>query len=145
MPDVTGLLAGVVDALDEPFADSSAIPTFAVAMSTARHVKVALSGIGGDEAFAGYPRYLGVRLARRYARLPHPLRNPGIDEHRIGDNQHAADLHSADRFRQIAHGSAAEHQPPRRRKAPRGPRHVCSSRRDGVARAGQTPASTSMS
>jgi len=73
-PDVAGLLPGVVEALDEPFADSSAIPTFAVAMSTARHVKVALSGIGGDEAFAGYPRYLGVRLAARYARLPRSLR-----------------------------------------------------------------------
>ena len=74
VPDVVGLLPGVVDALDEPFADSSAIPTFAVAMSTARHVKVALSGIGGDEVFAGYPRYLGVRVARRYARLPRPVR-----------------------------------------------------------------------
>jgi len=74
VPDVAGLLPGVIDALDEPFADSSTIPTFAVAMSTARHVKVALSGIGGDEAFAGYPRYLGVRLADRYARLPRPLR-----------------------------------------------------------------------
>ena len=74
VPDVTELLPGVVDALDEPFADSSALPTFAVAMWTARHVKVALSGIGGDEAFAGYPRYLGVRVAGRYARLPRPVR-----------------------------------------------------------------------
>jgi asparagine synthase (glutamine-hydrolysing) len=74
VPDVAGLLPGVLDALDEPFADSSALPTFAVAMATARHVKVALSGIGGDEAFAGYPRYLGVRFARRYARLPRPVR-----------------------------------------------------------------------
>jgi asparagine synthase (glutamine-hydrolysing) len=73
-PDVAGLLPGVVDALDEPFADSSAIPTFAVALATARHVKVALSGIGGDEAFGGYPRYLGVRLAAHYARLPRSLR-----------------------------------------------------------------------
>jgi asparagine synthase (glutamine-hydrolysing) len=74
VPDVLGLLPGVVDALDEPFADSSAIPTFAVAMATARHVKVALSGIGGDETFAGYPRHLGVRLAAHYARLPRALR-----------------------------------------------------------------------
>jgi asparagine synthase (glutamine-hydrolysing) len=74
VPDVASLLPGVIDALDEPFADSSAIATFAVAMATARHVKVALCGIGGDEAFAGYPRYLGVRLAGRYARLPRPVR-----------------------------------------------------------------------
>ncbi len=75
VPDVAGLLPGVVDALDEPFANSSAIPTFAVSMSTARHVKVALSGIGGDEAFGGYPRHLGVRVAGLYARLPRPLRS----------------------------------------------------------------------
>jgi asparagine synthase (glutamine-hydrolysing) len=74
VPDVAELLPGVVEALDEPFADSSALPTFAIAMATARHVKVALSGVGGDEAFAGYPRYLGVRVARPYARLPRSLR-----------------------------------------------------------------------
>jgi asparagine synthase (glutamine-hydrolysing) len=73
-PDIAGLLPGVVEALDEPFADSSAIPTYAVAMATARHVKVALSGVGGDEAFAGYPRYVGVRAAGHYARLPRALR-----------------------------------------------------------------------
>ena len=50
------------------------MPTFAIAMATARHVKVALSGVGGDEAFAGYPRYLGVRVARPYARLPRSVR-----------------------------------------------------------------------
>jgi asparagine synthase (glutamine-hydrolysing) len=74
VPDVAELLPGVVEALDEPFADSSALPTFAIAMATARHVKVALSGVGGDEAFAGYPRYLGVRVAGPYARLPRSLR-----------------------------------------------------------------------
>jgi asparagine synthase (glutamine-hydrolysing) len=73
-PKAAELAPLIVRAFDEPFADSSAIPTYAVAMSTARHVKVALSGIGGDEAFAGYPRYLGVRLAGRYARLPRGLR-----------------------------------------------------------------------
>ncbi|HEY3067287.1 MAG TPA: asparagine synthase (glutamine-hydrolyzing) [Methylomirabilota bacterium] len=73
-PVVTDILPAIVRHFDEPFADSSAIPTFAVAKATARHVKVALSGIGGDEAFGGYPRYLGVRLAQGYARLPRPLR-----------------------------------------------------------------------
>ncbi len=69
-PKVADLLPAIVHHFDEPFADSSAIPTFVVAQATARHVKVALSGIGGDEAFAGYPRYLGVRLSERYAALP---------------------------------------------------------------------------
>jgi len=73
-PVVTDILPAIVRHFDEPFADSSAIPTFAVANATARHVKVALSGIGGDEAFGGYPRYLGVRVAQRYARIPRPLR-----------------------------------------------------------------------
>jgi asparagine synthase (glutamine-hydrolysing) len=74
-PKATDLLPTIVTHFDEPFADSSAIPTFIVAQATARHVKVALSGIGGDESFAGYPRYLGVRLSDGYARLPRPIRS----------------------------------------------------------------------
>lgn len=73
-PDVEKLLPTIVHHFDEPFADSSAIPTFVVAQATASHVKVALSGIGGDETFGGYPRYLGVRLSERYGRLPGWLR-----------------------------------------------------------------------
>jgi asparagine synthase (glutamine-hydrolysing) len=74
-PKVVDLLPSIIHHFDEPFADSSAIPTFVVAQATARHVKVALSGIGGDEAFAGYPRYLGLRLSERYARLPRWVRS----------------------------------------------------------------------
>ncbi|MFI5340648.1 MAG: asparagine synthase (glutamine-hydrolyzing) [Candidatus Methylomirabilales bacterium] len=74
-PRVADLLHPIVRHFDEPFADSSAIPTFVVAQATAHHVKVALSGIGGDETFAGYPRYLGLRLSERYARLPHWVRS----------------------------------------------------------------------
>jgi asparagine synthase (glutamine-hydrolysing) len=74
-PRVADLLPAVVHHFDEPFADSSALATFVVAQATARHVKVALSGIGGDETFAGYPRYLGLRLSQTYARLPVPLRS----------------------------------------------------------------------
>lgn len=69
-PDRPGLLDDVLDAFDEPFADSSAVPTLLVARATSAHVKVALAGIGGDELFGGYPRYLGIRLARAYDRLP---------------------------------------------------------------------------
>ncbi|HEV8306512.1 MAG TPA: asparagine synthase (glutamine-hydrolyzing) [Methylomirabilota bacterium] len=69
-PKVVDLLPAIVQHFDEPFADSSAVPTFAVAQATAHHVKVALSGVGGDETFGGYPRYLGVRLSERYRRLP---------------------------------------------------------------------------
>jgi asparagine synthase (glutamine-hydrolysing) len=72
-PAVADVLPGIVGAFDEPFADSSAVATFVVAQSAGREVKVALSGIGGDETFAGYPRHVGVRLATSYRRLPRPL------------------------------------------------------------------------
>jgi len=73
-PKAAELAPAIVRAFDEPFADSSAIATFAVAAATVRHVKVALSGIGGDETFAGYPRYLGLAVSERWARVPRALR-----------------------------------------------------------------------
>jgi asparagine synthase (glutamine-hydrolysing) len=56
-PDAACLLDELTYYFDEPFADSSAVPTFLVARMAARRVKVALSGDGGDEAFGGYRRY----------------------------------------------------------------------------------------
>lgn len=61
--------------LGEPFADPSLLPMSVLSRLAARHTKVALSGDGGDELFAGYQRYLGRVILRWYTRLPIPLRS----------------------------------------------------------------------
>jgi asparagine synthase (glutamine-hydrolysing) len=83
-PDVDGLVEDIVRSFDEPFGDSSALPTYLVARLARQHVTVALSGDGGDELFGGYTRYHDVlgraelrpaalrAIMRRLARaLPH--------------------------------------------------------------------------
>lgn len=64
----------VFEHVGQPFADSSLLPTMLVSRVAARHVKVALSGDGGDELFSGYQRYQARQLLRWYTRLPRCLR-----------------------------------------------------------------------
>ena len=72
-PDALSILGDLPWYLDEPFGDPSAIPTFLVSELAAKHVKVLLSGDGGDELFAGYDRYLVEDKEHSY-RLPSPAR-----------------------------------------------------------------------
>ncbi|HWG57109.1 MAG TPA: asparagine synthase (glutamine-hydrolyzing) [Gaiellaceae bacterium] len=71
-PDATEALPRLAEVLDEPFADSSILPTYLVSELARRHVTVALAGDGGDESFGGYERYRAVALARALARVPRP-------------------------------------------------------------------------
>lgn len=73
-PDAIALVPRIVRHHGEPFADSSAIPSFHLAEHTRRSVTVALNGDGGDEAFGGYTRYVANRLAGRADVLPLAVR-----------------------------------------------------------------------
>jgi asparagine synthase (glutamine-hydrolysing) len=74
-PDALEVLPVLVEHYGEPYADSSAIPTYYVARETRKYVTVALNGDGGDESFAGYERYAAMRLAESYHRIPALLRD----------------------------------------------------------------------
>ncbi|HET7454337.1 MAG TPA: asparagine synthase (glutamine-hydrolyzing) [Solirubrobacterales bacterium] len=68
-PNAVELLPKLVESFDEPFGDSSALPTYLVSELAVSEVKVALSGEGGDELFGGYYTYVADLLARRVGRL----------------------------------------------------------------------------
>jgi len=75
-PDAMEILPTLVEHYGEPFADSSAIPSYYVSRETRKYVTVALNGDGGDECFAGYERYAAMNLAQRYAKvLPAVIRD----------------------------------------------------------------------
>jgi len=95
-PDALAVLPELVDVYDEPFADSSAIPTYYLCRAARQHVTVALSGDGGDELHVGYPRYLrslliedigraATSVGRRWAAravelMPHGIKNRAVVE-----------------------------------------------------------------
>ena len=74
-PDVVALLPKLLWHMDEPLSDTAFITTFLVSEFARQDVKVILSGVGGDELFGGYRRYLGDHYAQRYRRLPGWLRD----------------------------------------------------------------------
>ncbi len=73
-PNAVEVLPKLIWHFEEPFGDSSAVPTYYVSQMTSQHVKVALNGDGGDESFAGYERYLGYKIVQYYRILPYRLR-----------------------------------------------------------------------
>ena len=73
-PDALDLLERLVWHHDQPFGDSSAIPTFLLSELTRKHVTVALCGDGGDELFAGYERFSGALVHHRYTKMPASVR-----------------------------------------------------------------------
>jgi len=73
-PDLASIFEPIVRALDEPHADDSAIPTWLLSQAVGSRYKVALTGIGGDELFAGYRRHIGLLATEYYAKLPARLR-----------------------------------------------------------------------
>ncbi|MFZ1702575.1 MAG: asparagine synthase (glutamine-hydrolyzing) [Pyrinomonadaceae bacterium] len=78
-PNALDVIPTLVEHYGEPYADSSAIPTYYVAKETRKHVTVALNGDGGDESFAGYERYVAMRIAEAYTRVPSALRKVFVE------------------------------------------------------------------
>ena len=74
-PKALEILPLLVERYGEPYADSSAIPSYYVAKETRKYVTVALNGDGGDESFAGYDRYQAMVLAKSYNHLPSILQD----------------------------------------------------------------------
>jgi asparagine synthase (glutamine-hydrolysing) len=105
-PDAAALVERIVEHFDEPFADSSALPTFLVAQMAARQVKVVLSGDGGDEIFAGYMTYTADVVAETYQRVPAILRRhliePAVARLPVSDEKNSLD-YLAKRFVAGAH------------------------------------------
>jgi len=111
-PDAVSILPKIVWHYNEPFADSSAIPTYYVSKMTRDFVTVALNGDGGDESFAGYERYLADKLADYYRRVP-PFIREGIMRRAVDKLPHSTNRRNF--FRRLKRFVKGISEPPERR------------------------------
>jgi asparagine synthase (glutamine-hydrolysing) len=108
-PDALAILPTLVRHYGEPYADSSAIPTYYVSQLTRREVTVALNGDGGDESFAGYERYRGNGIAERVRQIPGSRLATSLLAHALPDSLDPKNrLRQARRFLTVAHLPMAE-------------------------------------
>ncbi|MDY6953647.1 MAG: asparagine synthase (glutamine-hydrolyzing) [Thermodesulfobacteriota bacterium] len=105
--DMLDVFPDVLSTFDEPFSDSSAIPTYIVSRETRRHVTVALSGDGGDELFAGYRSYLAEYWFKRYMRLPALLREKVLERiiHTLPDSRDMRAMEYVRRLKKFVRGT----------------------------------------
>jgi asparagine synthase (glutamine-hydrolysing) len=90
-PDVVALLPRLLWHMDEPLADTAFITTYLVSEFARRDVTVILSGVGGDELFGGYRRYLGSHYQAKFQRLPGSVRRIAIAlSRRLPSDRHSA-------------------------------------------------------
>ncbi|MEW6379723.1 MAG: asparagine synthase (glutamine-hydrolyzing) [bacterium] len=104
-PQAVDVLHRIVQALDEPLADDSAIPSYYVSELAKSQVTVALSGLGGDELFGGYERYLGFQLGDWYDHIPRWMRQRVIHPLAMGIPEQANGNPAINRLKRFIRGS----------------------------------------
>lgn len=72
-PNFEEIVWEIADAFDQPFADDSVVPSYYVCKAASKHVKVAMTGLGGDELFGGYRRHLGLQYGEALGKMPGPI------------------------------------------------------------------------
>lgn len=108
-PSVNGLIDRIITAFDEPFSDDSTIPSYYVYELARKNVKVALSGLGGDEAFCGYERYLGFQLGAIYEKIPSLIRERVIRGLVEGLGEDANGGNRISRMKRFVRSSSPDH------------------------------------